>query len=133
MEEFSSHYLKTSEGLRAANRAAKNILDWGLNERLPAIRKQLDALIEKVEKAAAEKEAAEKEAAEKEAAEKEAAEKAAVEKATAVASEGDSVKTGPRKGRNRNGRKRKSPVSTVAAQNARDEPSTERASRRSNQ
>jgi hypothetical protein len=114
MEELSAHYLKTPEGIRAAKRAAKNILDWGLNNHLPTICKQLDTFREKVELAIAEKAAAEKKVAEK--------------AAVAAATQGASTKTGPRKGRNRNGQKRKRPGSTADAHNARDEPSKKRVS-----
>ncbi|KAH0565178.1 hypothetical protein GP486_001424 [Trichoglossum hirsutum] len=43
MEDISQHSLRNLGGLRAVRRIVKNILDWGRDERLPAICKQLDA------------------------------------------------------------------------------------------
>src|SRR6266516_8207161 len=43
LEKLSRYFFDDADGLRAAQCAVKNILDWGQNERLPVICKQLDA------------------------------------------------------------------------------------------
>ena len=47
VERLSQHDLRDLDGLRAIQRIVKNILDWGQNERLIMICKQLDSYREK--------------------------------------------------------------------------------------
>lgn len=102
--ECSRYWLDDPDTMRIIQRSIKNILDWGLNRRLPMICKELDAYSEKMSR---EKAKAEKAASEKAAAEKAAFEKAVFEKAVAEASATRLSKT---KRANKQGQKRKSLV-----------------------
>ena len=57
MEWLSLHSLRDLDGLRAVHRTMKNILDWALRERLPAICKLLDTYRARLRKEKAEAEA----------------------------------------------------------------------------
>ncbi|KAI9767104.1 MAG: hypothetical protein M1840_005893 [Geoglossum simile] len=50
MERMSLYDLRTLDGLRAVQRAAKNILDWGQSKRLPQIRELLGAYRDKLQR-----------------------------------------------------------------------------------
>jgi hypothetical protein len=104
VERLSLHDLRDLDGLRAVQRTAKNIFDWGRGERLQMSYKQLDAYKEKVR-----------------------VERAAAERVAAAASESASVDTELLERQKQKGRKRKISTVTVAAPNAQNKPAAKRA------
>ena len=94
VHELSEYLLRDPNTIGIIQRAVKNIVDWGLQTRLPMICKELDAYREKLSRENAE-------------AEKAASERAAAGEAATEVSAAETPKT---KRANKQGQKRKSPV-----------------------